>query len=581
MFVKKRIWLLLAFLVVIVGYASYWLWIEPIKEHQIASVQIISNTKNTIRIWSDEKSDYWSRWYLELKKMPNLIPSQTAGSVAIDKGEDLISQFEGIAPWHQVLIKQKNQVIIWTFDIRLDAKDAYWVSWVDPYSNKKQLRQIPLVKEEMAITAYLTWEDTQLLYAGTVLPQYQLKVKESVMPLIPEDVLWDVYDIHLNRQSVIQPKESESIVLTSYSETTTPAPTQFNLETGDVIQLLGLNPSDTVTATVISHDSQVVNPSVVIGVDRANGYIYPLAKEGLTRYLITIQRNVITPKIGVGLGTQQFLIDVKMMPKPSVVIKELKMTSGGFISIVVTGVPEGATLELNQKLAETIKWHNVGNEHSTMIPLDYWTKSGRYPYVLTMGTSSSKKVLKEGIWVINSREFPLQRLTVDTAVESSTRSDAAYEEYAKLFLPVRITGIEEQLFEGPFIQPVSGRLTTEYGTRRSVNGELTTYRHNGIDLAAPTGTKVMASNTGKVAFSKKLILTGNSMIIDHGLGLFTVYLHMDALKAKEGDMVKKGQVIGTVGSTGFSTGAHLHFTTSYYRTNLDPFILLSWDGKIK
>lgn len=598
MFVKKRTWLLITLLVSIMGFATYRLWFEPIQEHQIASVQIIASDNNTIRLWAGEKSDYWSRWYGELKRMPDLISDNSVGSAEPNHIGNTITAYEALAPWHQIIIKQNKGDVTWTFDVRLDEDQTYWIRWTDPLTQKRELRHWSEFKDHMALVQYLTWEDTQSLYEGSILPEYQVSVKESVTPLIPFDALWEVYDIQLNRQLVkhsrnseegvesTDAKESINMVLASYSEGKTASPTRFDMASGDIIQLLGLKPSDVVTVRAIASgkaaDGSELKPiSEDLAFDPVTGYFNPTDREGITRYQIDIQRTSSVPRIGEGLGTQRFFIDINVLPKPTVVIREIKMTAGGFISIVVTGVTEGKSLQLKQTLAEEIKWHVVGNRHSALIPLDYWVKSGNYPYVLSLTAPSKSEVLKDGTWTIKNREFDVQRLTVDTAVESSTRSDEAYEEYKRLFLPVRVTGIEEQLWEGPFIQPISGRITTQYGTRRSVNGELTSYRHNGIDLAAPTGTKIAASNTGKVAFSKKLILTGNSIIIDHGLGVFTVYLHMDSLKVKEGDSVKKGQVIGTVGSTGFSTGAHLHFTTSYYRTNLDPFILMSWDGQLK
>jgi murein DD-endopeptidase MepM/ murein hydrolase activator NlpD len=125
-----------------------------------------------------------------------------------------------------------------------------------------------------------------------------------------------------------------------------------------------------------------------------------------------------------------------------------------------------------------------------------------------------------------------------------------------------------------FLLPTQGKLTTEFGEARYVNGSLTTYRHAGIDIAAPRNADVLATNTGKVMLAMPLIITGNSIVIDHGEGLFSVYFHLDKLFVKEGEMVTRGQLIGAVGSTGFSTGPHLHFTMSYYRFDIEPGFLL-------
>lgn len=165
-------------------------------------------------------------------------------------------------------------------------------------------------------------------------------------------------------------------------------------------------------------------------------------------------------------------------------------------------------------------------------------------------------------------------LTIDKNVASSTRNDAAYEEYAKYFTPMRDASIDEKLWDGTFIQPVEGRISTEFGEMRYVNGSLTSYRHSGIDIAAPTGTEIVAPNSGYVKLSRSLILTGETIVIDHGYGIFSIYFHMDSRSVMAGDSVEKGQLIGTVGTTGFSTGPHLHWTMSHYKTNLSPWLFM-------
>lgn len=112
---------------------------------------------------------------------------------------------------------------------------------------------------------------------------------------------------------------------------------------------------------------------------------------------------------------------------------------------------------------------------------------------------------------------------------------------------------------------------------RYVNDALTSYRHSGTDYAVPKGTPVKALNRGRVNLSMFLTLTGNTVVIDHGFGLFTVYFHLDSLNVEKNQMVHQGDIIGTVGSTGFSTGPHLHYTTSIGKTNFDTLLLTGTD----
>ncbi len=129
----------------------------------------------------------------------------------------------------------------------------------------------------------------------------------------------------------------------------------------------------------------------------------------------------------------------------------------------------------------------------------------------------------------------------------------------------------ERLWEGAFAWPVMADITSDYGPRRSYNGGPVASYHEGLDLGAKPGTPVLAANRGKVALAQEMKGTGNTVIIDHGLGLYTVYLHLQELRVKEGREVAKGQVIGLVGNTGlFSTGAHLHWEVRLGGIPLEP-----------
>lgn len=106
--------------------------------------------------------------------------------------------------------------------------------------------------------------------------------------------------------------------------------------------------------------------------------------------------------------------------------------------------------------------------------------------------------------------------------------------------------------------PSSRRITSDFGMRE-IPTPGATANHNGIDIGAPTGSAILASASGRVTTSKYSYSAGNYIVISHGNGVSTVYMHCSALYVSEGEMVSQGQTIGAVGSTGFSTGPHLHF----------------------
>ena len=103
-------------------------------------------------------------------------------------------------------------------------------------------------------------------------------------------------------------------------------------------------------------------------------------------------------------------------------------------------------------------------------------------------------------------------------------------------------------------------------------------RHAAVDWAAEENTPVAASNSGRVVLARNLQLTGNTVIIEHGHGVKTWYFHMNELHVQEGDMVERGQSIGLIGSTGFSTGPHLHFAVTVNNIYVSPWFLL--DNKL-
>ena len=123
---------------------------------------------------------------------------------------------------------------------------------------------------------------------------------------------------------------------------------------------------------------------------------------------------------------------------------------------------------------------------------------------------------------------------------------------------------------------MEGRVTTEFGVYRYTNGSDRPRRHTGVDFAIEEGTPVPASNAGRVLFAGDVIITGKSVVIEHGGGLKTYYYHLSELNVETGAMVEKGEIIGLVGMTGYSTGPHLHFEVKLGDYALSPWEL--FDG---
>jgi len=278
------------------------------------------------------------------------------------------------------------------------------------------------------------------------------------------------------------------------------------------------------------------------------------------------QAAVVSYKLLVKLGT---ITDLDL-PENIVILKST-VKQGELLKITVYHAATTSELSLTQDLYPNFKWYDTGDMIEGYLPTNYSSAPGAHSLKFTntkTGNTTTKEIK------IAARDFRVQRLTVDPNVESSTKTEEAYAQYRKYFNPSREISSPVKYYTQPFLLPTSGKLTTEFGESRYVNGSLTTYRHAGIDIAAPRNADVLSANTGKVMLAMPLTITGNSIVVDHGEGIFSVYFHLDKLFVKEGDMVKRGQLIGAVGSTGFSTGPHLHFTMSYYRFEIEPGFML-------
>ena len=129
-------------------------------------------------------------------------------------------------------------------------------------------------------------------------------------------------------------------------------------------------------------------------------------------------------------------------------------------------------------------------------------------------------------------------------------------------------------FTAKFIMPVEGIISGVYGSQRILNGK-PKWPHFGIDIAAKKGTKIKSSGSGIVTMAEDdLYYTGGTIIMDHGHGISTIYSHLEDIMVNVGDEVKQGDIIGTVGSTGRSTGPHLDFRVNWFQTRLDPMSIL-------
>ncbi|HEY8497968.1 MAG TPA: M23 family metallopeptidase [Limnochordales bacterium] len=251
------------------------------------------------------------------------------------------------------------------------------------------------------------------------------------------------------------------------------------------------------------------------------------------------------------------------------------------------GGPEGWSGEL---AGQRFGFYPAGPDRAVaLVALAYHLRPGTYTLTVQgPGGERAERAVK-----VHPRAYPLQRLTVPPSKEALVRpQDPAtarrlQQEQAAVDA-ARARSSPRPLWEGAFVWPLEGplRITSEFGLIREINGRITE-RHSGLDLAAPAGTPVRAANAGQVVLARALLATGNTVIVDHGWGLFTSYLHLRTMVVHEGQTVRKGQLLGEVGATGFATGPHLHWAAWLPGGFVDPRLLLeaarwppalSWSG---
>jgi murein DD-endopeptidase MepM/ murein hydrolase activator NlpD len=175
---------------------------------------------------------------------------------------------------------------------------------------------------------------------------------------------------------------------------------------------------------------------------------------------------------------------------------------------------------------------------------------------------------------IGQPHYPTGTLTVAPQfVEPSPEAIKQIESEVAFKQKIFTQSAPEPLWQGDFHAPVTAPATSTFGTRRMFNGKLASV-HKGMDFRAASGTPVRAGNSGVVVLARPLYFEGNCVAIDHGLGLYTISMHLSRIDVHEGQRVTQGQRVGLSGATGRVTGPHLHWAVRWQSAYLDPARLL-------
>jgi len=200
------------------------------------------------------------------------------------------------------------------------------------------------------------------------------------------------------------------------------------------------------------------------------------------------------------------------------------------------------------------------------------------PGVYTLGLSAVTLAGKEASFqrrvTVRAGKYHSTALTVEgkyTAPSQEQLEVIARDRQTKQETFAKVSPDRE--WAGPFKSPLDAPFSDTFGTTRTFNGQVRS-THEGLDFRAVSGTPARALNSGTVLLARPLYFEGNCVVIDHGQGLLSLYLHFSEIKVKEGDKVEQGQILGLVGGTGRATGPHLHIAVRWQGVYIDPETLL-------
>jgi len=295
-----------------------------------------------------------------------------------------------------------------------------------------------------------------------------------------------------------------------------------------------------------------------------------LDEDGLYNCIMQLEWNQNDDRDFYGKATYEFTLVADYPVRVDISAEEID--PGELLVIKASNIQPHEDLSIETEIDFKPNAFQEGNTRTVLLPVSYFHKENR-SYAVKV---SSGEVVKEFSVFVRPKEFIIQNLRIDPQVAASTRNEKSSAEIREKLYPLKPVSDPVRYWEGEFIQPVEGgRVSPEdFGKRRYVNNSPTSYRHNGLDIGHDEGAPIVATNNGRVLIADYLIETGNTIIIEHGYGLKSWHYHLSELYVKTGDMVKKGDVIGTVGSTGFSTGPHLHFSFTINDVWINPITIL-------
>jgi murein DD-endopeptidase MepM/ murein hydrolase activator NlpD len=245
-------------------------------------------------------------------------------------------------------------------------------------------------------------------------------------------------------------------------------------------------------------------------------------------------------------------------PFAEVSIQPLPVRPGSVLGIVVRTL-EPVELE-GSLLGQDVPFCEERGEYRALVGVYALTDPGMYELSLAaVDQKGWRTELNTGV-IVEAGEYGYERIVLSESTSALLAPELVAAERERL-QEVRYLFSPDRYWAVPFVRPCEGAITSYFGSRRAYNAGPYTSYHSGVDFRSPVGAPVHAAAAGVVTLAEPLVVRGNAVVVDHGWGVSTGYWHLSVIGVQIGDFVEQGDVIGRVGNTGLSTGAHLHWET--------------------
>ncbi|MBE0460807.1 MAG: M23 family metallopeptidase [Candidatus Aminicenantes bacterium] len=284
-----------------------------------------------------------------------------------------------------------------------------------------------------------------------------------------------------------------------------------------------------------------------------------------------------------------FLISTANISASTVQLKQTETVTGLTVELYYRALQPGEVIQVLLKESSSVREATArflgkkytffkmknSTEYLALIGLDLGVSPGAYPLNISILYSDNSHESLAQIINVVSKEFPVKKLWVEEKFVTPPKEvQERIQRESKILQTIYDIYTPMWLGEGPFIVPSEGKIMSNFGEQRFFNNKPRS-SHGGVDISTPSGSPVKASNSGRVLLAADLYFAGKTVIIDHGLGVHTMYCHFSKILVKRGEFLKKGKIIGEIGATGRVTGPHLHWGVKLYGSRVDPLSLLN------